>query len=166
MRRSSGLGPTPSWLRGSKVLAAPGRGRGRAGAAPGGEEPVPSQPPEPWKLRYAKRILAEDLREIGHAAFENARKAIQKKLPVDPHQYGDGLRPPLDGIYKLKSSHVRVAYHIEEADHEVWVLMIADRSEIWNRHEDAILGRLGVMREEKRQREAGQRPGKDRRGGR
>jgi mRNA-degrading endonuclease RelE of RelBE toxin-antitoxin system len=147
-------------------MTASGRGRGRAGAAAGGEEPASPQPAEPWKIRYAERILAEDLGEIGHAAYENARKAIQKKLPVDPHQYGEGLRPPLDGIYKLKSSHVRVAYHIEEADHEVWVLMIADRSEIWNRHEDAILGRLGVMREEKRQREAARRPGKGRRGGR
>jgi mRNA-degrading endonuclease RelE of RelBE toxin-antitoxin system len=112
---------------------------------------------------YAKRILTEDLREIGHAALGNARKAIEKKLPVDPHQYGDGLRPPLDGIYKLKSSHVRVAYHIEEADHEVWVLMIGDRGAIWDRHEGDILGRLVVMREEKRQREAAKRLGQGKR---
>jgi mRNA-degrading endonuclease RelE of RelBE toxin-antitoxin system len=89
--------------------------------------------------------LDEDLEDIGHAAFEIARKAIMKKLPVDPHQYGDGLRPPLGGIYKLKSSHVRVAYHIEEAAHEVWVLMIADRNAIWDRHENEILGRLNRM---------------------
>ena len=142
-------------------MAAPGRGgRGRAGGAPPAAAPAPSQSPEPWRIRYAKRILSEDLREIGHAAFESARKAIRKKLPIDPHQYGDGLRPPLDGIYKLKSSHVRVAYHIEEAAHEVWILMIADRSEIWDRHEADILGRLGIMREENRRREAAERPGK------
>lgn len=142
-------------------MAAPRRGgRKKAGATPQAAAPASSQSPEPWRIRYAKRILSVDLREIGHAALENARKAIEKKLPVDPHQYGDGLRPPLDGIYKLKSSHVRVAYHIEEADHEVWILMIADRREIWDRHEDDILGRLGVMREERRQREAAKRLGK------
>jgi hypothetical protein len=65
---------------------------------------------------------------------------------VDPHQYGDGLRPPLDGIYKLKSSHLRVAYHIEEAAHGVWVLMIGDRDVMWNRHENEILDRLSAMR--------------------
>ena len=147
-------------------MAAPRKGRRNAGAErPAQAQATPSSP-EPWKIRYARRILDEDIRSIGHAAFENARKAIQKKLPVDPHQYGDGLRPPLDGVYKLKSSHVRVAYHIEESDHEVWVLMIADRNEIWDRHEDDILGRLGVMRREKRQREADKRSGKDRSGGR
>lgn len=144
------------------------------GAARKGRREAGSQPPErargtapssqPWKIRFASRILAEDIRSIGHAAFETAKQAIQKKLPVDPHQYGDGLRPPLDGIYKLKSSHVRVAYHIEESEHEVWVLMIADRSEIWDRHEDEILGRLDIMLEEKRQREsaAGSRKAKSR----
>jgi len=81
----------------------------------------------------------------GHAAFDRAKKAIQKKLPIDPHEYGDGLRLPLDGIYKLKSSLVRIACHIEEPTHEVWVLMIADRNVIWDRHEDEILGRLDRM---------------------
>lgn len=126
-------------------------GRGKAG----GESPKKPPPtPEVWKLRFSARILNEDLGELGHAAYENARKAIQKKLPVDPHQYGEGLRPPLGGIHKLKSSHVRVAYHIEESEHEVWVLMIADRNVIWDRHEDEILGRLGAMVESQRQRRA------------
>lgn len=143
-------------------MAAPGRGsRRKAGATPPEAASASPQSRGPWTIRYAKRILTEHLREIGHAALGIARKAIEKRLPADPHQYGDGLRPPLDGIYKLKSSHVRVAYHIEEADREVWVLMIGDRSAIWDRHEDAILGRLGIMREEKRQRGTPKRPGKD-----
>lgn len=85
---------------------------------------------------------------------------------MDPHQYGDGLRPPLDGIYKLKSGHVRAAYHIEEKAHEVWVLMIADRKVIWDRHEDEILGRLTVLRDERLQRDAALKktPRKGRRG--
>lgn len=125
-----------------------------------------ASPDDPWRLRFSARILDEDLDSIGHAAYQTAKKAIRKKLPVDPHQYGDGLRPPLDGIYKLKSSHVRVAYHIEETAHEVWVLMVADRRGIWDRHEDEILGRLTVMRDERRQRNADQkkppRPGRRR----
>lgn len=111
----------------------------------------------PWKIRFAARILSDDLPGVGHSAYEHAKKAIQKKLAVDPRQYGDGLRPPLDGIYKLKSSHVRIAYHIEVSDHEVWVLMIADRARIWDHHEDEILGRLTVMSAERKQRERGKK---------
>ncbi|HEX8453841.1 MAG TPA: hypothetical protein VF647_17190 [Longimicrobium sp.] len=135
------------------MTAAKKNDRGRGGR---GGPNIPPSVPEPWKLRFSARILTDDLGELGHAAYENARKAIQKKLPIDPHQYGDGLRPPLGGIHKLKSSHVRVAYHIEEAEHEVWILMIADRNVIWDRHEDEILGRLGGMVESQRQRRAAQ----------
>jgi mRNA-degrading endonuclease RelE of RelBE toxin-antitoxin system len=118
----------------------------------------------PWRLRFSVRILHEDLGNVGHAAYETAKKAIRKKLPVDPHQYGEGVRPPLDGIYKLKSSDIRVAYHIEEAAREVWVLMMADRRVIWDRHEGEILGRLAVLREERQQRDTkpAPRPGRKR----
>lgn len=127
-------------------MAAPKKeDRGSAGAS-ARRAPPASSSSAPWRLRFSPRILDEDLRDIGHAAYENAKKAIKKKLPVDPHQYGEGLRPPLGGIHKLKSSHVRVAYHIEAAEHEVWVLMIADRDVIWDRHEEEILGRLDGMR--------------------
>jgi mRNA interferase RelE/StbE len=112
-----------------------------------GAETAPPRPSAaqdaPYTLFYSPRILTDDLGEIGHAAYENAKKAIQKKLPVAPDQYGDGLGPPLEGIWKLKSSNVRVAYHIEESAREVWVLMIGDRDVIWDRHQDEILGRFG-----------------------
>ncbi|HZG44170.1 MAG TPA: hypothetical protein VEY93_14575 [Longimicrobium sp.] len=115
------------------------------GPATGSTNSDSTPSPALWRLRFSARIVDEDMADIGHAAFEIARKAITKKLPVDPHQYGDGLRPPLGAIYKLKTSHVRVAYHIEEAAHEVWVLMIADRNVIWDKHENEILGRLNRM---------------------
>lgn len=135
-------------------MAVPGKGKPRkAGGSATGATPASSLTPQPWKLRFSEQILEQDLREIGHAAFENARKAIQKKLPVDPHQYGEGLRPPLGGIYKLKSSHVRIAYHIQAAKHEVWVLMIGDRDVIWDRHEAEVLGRLHGMRAQQSRRQ-------------
>jgi len=99
-------------------------------------------------LRFSARILSEDLPGIGHDAFHTTKRAIEKKLRVDPHGYGEGLRPPLAGLYKLKASHLRVAYHVEDAAHEVWILMIADRRVIWDRHEPDILGRLGQLRDE------------------
>ncbi|MGH2361939.1 MAG: type II toxin-antitoxin system RelE family toxin [bacterium] len=66
---------------------------------------------------------------------------IDKKLKIDPEGYGDNLHHPLHGLYKLKSSYVRIVYHIEAADSEVWILMIAGRRDIWDTGQDEILER-------------------------
>src|SRR5579884_2439585 len=100
----------------------------------------------PWKVRFSPRLLSEDYDEVGHAAFEVARTAINKKLKLDPEGYGTPLRSPLRGLYKLKASHVRIVYHIEEKKHEVWVLMIGDRRDIWDEDQGEIIERLGEER--------------------
>lgn len=134
----------------------------------------PKAAPAPWKLRYSERIIDEDLDDIGRAAYDVAMAAIDKKLKIDPHQYGDGLGPPLAGLMKLKASHVRVAYHIEDDAHEVWVLMLGDRQDIWKKREGDILERLESVKtriaDEAKRRGAdaakkAQRPGPRRGGG-
>lgn len=113
--------------------------RGRSGVrAPATPEPVP---PVPWRVRFSPRLLSEDYHEIGHAAFEAARTAINKKLTVDPEGYGATLRSPLQGLYKLKASHLRVVYHLEVARHEVWALMMGGRRDIWEDEQGEILDR-------------------------
>jgi mRNA-degrading endonuclease RelE of RelBE toxin-antitoxin system len=119
-----------------------------------GESTNPPHPPEPsasevsWRVRFAERILAEDLKKIGHAALELARSAIDKKLKVEPERYGQRLHSPLHGLYKLKASHVRIAYHVEKAGREVWILMIGNLCDIWDEDQAEILERLkGVQRQ-------------------
>lgn len=99
-------------------------------------------------MRYAQRILSDDLSKIGHAALEVARNTINKKLKLDPENYGQRLHSPLHGLYKLKSSDIRIAYHIEKARREVWVLMIGNRREIWDESQAEILDRLGIVRQQ------------------
>ena len=101
-----------------------------------------------WRVRLARRILTDDIPQVGHDAYERAKKAIEKKLPVAPEQYGEPLHSPLHGLYKLKSSHARVVYHVEVKAHEVWVLLIGDRSTIWDDREADILERLAGERQE------------------
>lgn len=102
---------------------------------------------ESWRVRFSPRILSEDLPEIGHAAYEQAKKAIRKKLPMAPLEYGAPLHAPLHGLYKLSVGHVRVAYHIEDVSHEVWVLMIGHRKTIWNSRQGSIRDRLDEERQ-------------------
>ena len=99
-----------------------------------------------WRVRVAARVLTEDVSRIGRDTYERAKKAIQKKLTLDPEQYGERLHSPLHGLYKLKSSNIRVVYHIEVATREVWVLLIGDRRTIWDVREDEILDRFVEQR--------------------
>ncbi|HWZ57340.1 MAG TPA: hypothetical protein VNW46_00085 [Gemmatimonadaceae bacterium] len=100
--------------------------------------------PEPWRIRYSTDILDEDLDQIGHAALVEAKKAIDKKLTVDPQGYGEPLGDPLRGLLKLKSSKVRVVHQVLSAEREVRVLMIRARKTIWKREQATILARLRV----------------------
>lgn len=124
------------------------RGGGSKGERSAGSSPPPAgEPPSrPWKVRFSARIVDEDLDALGEAAFEVAMAAIDKKLKVSPEQYGDGLGPPLAGLYKLKASHIRVAYHIGQATHEVWVLMLGDRQDIRKTRQGGILERLQMVK--------------------
>jgi mRNA-degrading endonuclease RelE of RelBE toxin-antitoxin system len=120
------------------------KARGKASASQSSEVEAksPANEDAEWRMRYSARILRDDLPLIGHAAYGVAKKAINKKLKKNPEGYGDPLGPPLEGLWKLRITHVRIAYHIEKADHEVWVLAIADRDKIWDRMEGEILNRF------------------------
>lgn len=51
----------------------------------------------------------------------------------------------MHGLFKLKASHLRIAYHIEKSAHEVWILMIGDRREIWAEDQPEILIRFNAL---------------------
>ncbi len=94
-----------------------------------------------WTIRYAERILEDDLDEVGYAAFQVAKKAIEKKLKIAPDQYGESLHDPLHAFRKLKSSHIRIVYKVDPEVGGVLILMIGDRRDIWDTEQGEILKR-------------------------
>jgi mRNA-degrading endonuclease RelE of RelBE toxin-antitoxin system len=102
---------------------------------------------QPWRIRFAKSVRDTDLHMLSSSAADAARKAIDKKLKLDPQQYGEYLHRPLQGFYKLKTSAVRIVYHVDAEAREVWVLAIGDRRDIW-KDEAAILKRWDAARGE------------------
>jgi mRNA-degrading endonuclease RelE of RelBE toxin-antitoxin system len=68
--------------------------------------------------------------------------AIRAKLTSHPEEYGERLRAPLQGLYKLRVGHLRIAYRIVRSSHEVWILMIGDRKTIWSRRVPELQHRL------------------------
>lgn len=103
-------------------------------------KPKPAKPTT-WTVRYAERILKDDLDDVGHAAFQMARKAIDKKLKVAPNQYGESLHDPLHPFRKLKASHIRIVYRVNPDAAEVLILMIGDRRDIRDTEQTEILDR-------------------------
>jgi mRNA-degrading endonuclease RelE of RelBE toxin-antitoxin system len=97
---------------------------------------------QPWRLRFSTRILTDDLPALGDDAFERAAAAIRAKLTSHPEEYGERLRSPLQGLYKLRVGHLRIAYRITHASHEVCILMIGDRKTIWSRRLPELQHRL------------------------
>jgi mRNA interferase RelE/StbE len=108
--------------------------------------PKPAKPTT-WTVRYAERILKDDLDDVGHAAFQMARKAIDKKLKVAPDQYGESLHDPLHLFRKLKASHIRIVYRVNPDAAEVLILMIGDRRDIWDTEQTEILDRYEEERD-------------------
>ena len=112
--------------------------------------PPPKSAKSPtWTVRFAARILTDDLDDVGYAAFQMARKAIDKKLKVAPDQYGENLHDPLHLFRKLKASHIRIVYRVNPDEADVLILMIGDRRDIWDTEQAEILDRY----EEERGRE-------------
>ena len=119
---------------------------GESRRAPLADAPEP-EPIAPWKIRFAKSVRDTDRHELSTSALDIARKAIDKKLKVDPQQYGEYLHRPLQGFYKLKTSAVRIVYHVDPEAREVWILAMGDRRDIW-KDQDDILRRWDQARDE------------------
>jgi mRNA-degrading endonuclease RelE of RelBE toxin-antitoxin system len=115
--------------------------------APLADAPEEKPPPHPWRIRFAKSVRDTDFQTLSSSAVEAARKAIDKKLKRDPQQYGEFLHRPLQGLYKLKTSAIRIVYHVDAEAREVWVLAIGDRRDIWQ-DEVGILKRWDAARRE------------------
>jgi mRNA interferase RelE/StbE len=85
----------------------------------------------PFKLVYHPDVRAIDLPKLDRKIKERIRKAIESRLAVAPHQYGEPLRRTLKGYWKLRVGDYRVVYKL--SGNEVWILGIIHRKEIYDR---------------------------------
>lgn len=85
----------------------------------------------PFKLVYHPDVRAIDLPKLDRKIKERIRKAIESRLAVAPHRYGEPLRRTLKGYWKLRVGDYRVVYKL--SGNEVWILGIIHRKEIYDR---------------------------------
>ena len=65
-----------------------------------------------FRVRYHPAVKAEDIPALPKAAKIRIRKAIEERLMVAPHDYGQPLRRSLKGYWKLRVGDYRVVYRI------------------------------------------------------
>ena len=59
------------------------------------------------------------------------KRAIEERLLISPHQYGEPLRKTLKRYWKLRVGDYRVVYKIE--GNEIWIFAIINRKDVYKK---------------------------------
>ena len=80
-----------------------------------------------FRVRYHPKVKSHDIPRLGVPVRRRIKRAIEKRLMVEPHKYGMPLRRTLKGYWKLRVGDYRVVFTVE--DEEVMVLVICHRKD-------------------------------------
>ncbi len=85
----------------------------------------------PFELRYHPDVRDVDIPQLNQTLRNRIRKAIEERLSISPHQYGEPLKKTLKGYWKLKVGDYRVVYKIER--NEVLIFAIINRKDVYKK---------------------------------
>jgi addiction module RelE/StbE family toxin len=83
---------------------------------------------------YSVQYLAsvkEDLRGLQKSVKEKLRKAIEKKLMLNPIEFGKPLQYSLKGLRRLRVEDYRIIYQIDLESKTVLIVKIGHRKEVY-----------------------------------
>lgn len=83
-----------------------------------------------YKVEYDQSVK-DDLKSISKPDREKIRKAIEKKLAVNPIEFGKPLQYSLKGLRRLRVGDYRVVFSLEESKKIVFVVKIGHRKDIY-----------------------------------
>ena len=75
-----------------------------------------------WQIKIHQLVLDADFKTIPRSQQKTILKAIQKKLTIDPRNYGTLLRGEFSGYWRLRVEDYRVIYRI--INEQVLVLVV------------------------------------------
>lgn len=84
-----------------------------------------------FKLKYHPDVVSDDIPSLNARLKKRIKKAIESRLSLAPHHYGEPLRKTLKGYWKLRVGDYRVVFKIVK--HEVWILGIIHRRDVYDR---------------------------------
>jgi mRNA interferase RelE/StbE len=84
-----------------------------------------------FELRYHPDVRDIDIPKLNETLKKRIKRAIEERLSISPHQYGEPLRKTLRGYWKLRVSDYRVVYKVE--GNEVWIFAIINRKDVYKK---------------------------------
>ena len=84
-----------------------------------------------FELRYHPDVRDIDIPQLNKTLKNRIKKAIEERLSISPHQYGEPLRKTLKGYWKLRVGDYRVVYKVERK--EVWIFAIINRKDVYKK---------------------------------
>jgi mRNA interferase RelE/StbE len=84
-----------------------------------------------YELRYHPDVRDIDIPLLNETLKKRIKKAIEDRLMIAPHQYGEPLRKTLKGYWKLRVGDYRVVFKV--VGQEVLVMGIINRKDVYDR---------------------------------
>ena len=84
-----------------------------------------------FELRYHPDVRDVDIPQLNEPLKKRIKKAIEERLSISPHQYGEPLRKTLNGYWKLRVGDYRVVYKVKR--NEVWIFAIINRKDVYKK---------------------------------
>lgn len=84
-----------------------------------------------FELRYHPDVRDIDIPKLNETLKKRIKKAIEERLSISPHQYGEPLRKTLKGYWKLRVGDYRVVYKVDR--NEVLIFAIINRKDVYKK---------------------------------
>jgi mRNA interferase RelE/StbE len=84
-----------------------------------------------FEIRYHTDVKTIDIPALNETLRKRIKNAIESRLMIAPHQYGEPLRKTLKGYWKLRVGDYRVVFKI--VGNEVWIFGIIHRKEVYKK---------------------------------
>jgi addiction module RelE/StbE family toxin len=83
------------------------------------------------KILYHTDVVNKKIPRFSLPVRKRIKKAIEKKLAINPVSFGKPLRYSFKGLRRLRVDDYRVIYKVEEDTLDVLILKIVHRKEVY-----------------------------------
>lgn len=84
-----------------------------------------------YSIQYLDSVK-HDLKNLSKSTKDKLKKAIEKKLMINPIEFGKPLQYSLKGLRRLRVEDYRIIYQINLESHVVLIVKIGHRKEVYS----------------------------------